>query len=55
MTRSKLAAGSIHNAPGYLAGWILDPQVIKPGARMPQNTLRPQELGALLEYLRTLQ
>lgn len=49
-----LAAGSIPNTRGYLAGWILDPQGIKPGARMPPNSLAPGELHALLDYLQSL-
>jgi cytochrome c oxidase subunit 2 len=40
---------------GHLAGWILDPQSIKPGAKMPATALRPDELHALLGYLGTLQ
>ena len=50
-----LAAGAIPNVPGHLAGWIVDPQQIKPGARMPQNNLSPDDLRALLEYLETLE
>jgi cytochrome c oxidase subunit II len=53
-SRQLLAAGAIPNAPGHLAGWIVDPQKIKPGARMPQNNLSPQDLRALLEYLESL-
>jgi cytochrome c oxidase subunit II len=49
-----LAAGSIPNTRGYLAGWILDPQGIKPGTRMPPNSLAPGELHALLDYLQSL-
>jgi cytochrome c oxidase subunit 2 len=52
--RKILAAGAVPNAPGHLAGWILDPQRIKPGTRMPQNNLSPADLRALLEYLETL-
>jgi cytochrome c oxidase subunit 2 len=54
-SRYNLAANSIPNTPGHLAGWIVDPQRMKPGARMPQNTLDPQDLRNLLEYLRSLQ
>jgi len=53
-SRKLLAAGAVPNAPGHLAGWIVDPQRIKPGARMPQNNLNPLDLRALLEYLETL-
>jgi cytochrome c oxidase subunit 2 len=49
-----LAAGSIPNTKGYLAGWILDPQRIKPGARMPPNSIAPADLQALLAYLQSL-
>jgi cytochrome c oxidase subunit II len=49
-----LAAGSIPNTKGYMAGWILDPQQIKPGARMPPNSLAPNDLQALLAYLQSL-
>jgi cytochrome c oxidase subunit 2 len=53
-SRAKLAAGSIPNATGHLAGWIVDPQKIKPGANMPPNPLNPEDLRALLEYLSNL-
>ena len=43
------------NARGFLAGWILDPQSIKPGNHMPANALAPDDLQALLDYLATLQ
>jgi cytochrome c oxidase subunit 2 len=49
-----LAAGSIPNTKGYLAGWILDPQGIKPGAKMPPNNLAPADLQVLLAYLQSL-
>jgi cytochrome c oxidase subunit 2 len=53
-SRSLLAAGAVPNVKGHLAGWIIDPQSIKPGARMPQNNLSPGDLRALLEYMETL-
>jgi cytochrome c oxidase subunit 2 len=49
-----LAANSFPNRRGYLAGWIVDPQSMKPGAHMPQNLLSPDDLNALLDYLETL-
>jgi cytochrome c oxidase subunit 2 len=52
--RRTLAAGTIRNTRGNLAGWIVDPQRIKPGAHMPPNHLAPGELDALLTYLQTL-
>jgi cytochrome c oxidase subunit 2 len=53
-SRMLLAAGAVPNRPGHLAGWIIDPQRIKPGTRMPQNNLSAGDLRALLEYLQTL-
>jgi cytochrome c oxidase subunit 2 len=53
-SRRILAAGTIPNTKGHLAGWIVDPQKIKPGTKMPQNPLRPDQLRDLLEYLQTL-
>ena len=49
-----LAAGTMPNTLGHLAGWIVDPQQIKPGAHMPPNQLAPNDLEALLTYLQTL-
>ncbi|HYG97529.1 MAG TPA: cytochrome c oxidase subunit II [Terriglobales bacterium] len=53
-SRGTLAAGTIPNTRGHLAGWILDPQSIKPGVRMPPNPMETDELQALLTYLESL-
>jgi cytochrome c oxidase subunit 2 len=53
-SRRTIAAGTLPNDATNLAGWILDPQIIKPGAKMPANKLDPQALQALLAYLGTL-
>ena len=53
-SRRTIAAGTIPNNVGNLAGWILDPQSIKPGAKMPANQLDSRALQALLAYLETL-
>jgi Heme/copper-type cytochrome/quinol oxidases, subunit 2 len=53
-SRRTIAAGTLPNSRGNLAGWILDPQTIKPGANMPPNQLSPAELNALLAYLQGL-
>jgi cytochrome c oxidase subunit 2 len=50
-SRRTLAAGVLPNDRGHLGGWILDPQALKPGARMPPTALEPRELHALLHYL----
>jgi cytochrome c oxidase subunit 2 len=53
-TRRTLAAGTVPNTRGWLGGWVMDPQGIKPGAHMPPNDMRPDELQALLTYLQGL-
>jgi cytochrome c oxidase subunit II len=53
-SRRSLAAGTLPNSIGNLAGWIVDPQRVKPGAAMPPNALSPPDLEALLAYLLTL-
>jgi len=53
-SRQTIAAGMFPNNRGHLAGWISDPQSLKPGVNMPANTLPPDDLQALLAYLETL-
>ena len=53
-TRSSIAAGTAPNTPGYLAGWIADPQHLKPGSRMPSTSLPAEDLQALLAYMEML-
>ena len=53
-SRRTIAAGTLPNTPGNLAGWVVDPQAIKPGVRMPANQLEPKDLRALLDYLESL-
>ena len=54
-SRRTIGAGSLPNTRGNLGGWIVDPQRIKPGARMPPNSLEPDDLQALLVYLERLE
>jgi cytochrome c oxidase subunit II len=54
-SRRSLAAGTLPNNRGSLAGWIADPQRLKPGVRMPPTHLPPEELRALLAYLESLE
>jgi cytochrome c oxidase subunit 2 len=54
MSRGTLAAGTLPNRPGYLAGWIANPQSLKPGSRMPNLDLAPRELTAIAAYVATL-
>jgi len=53
-SRQTLAAGTLPNSPGHLAGWIIDAQQLKPGNKMPPNILVPGDLQALLAYLEHL-
>ena len=53
-SRPTIAAGSLPNTRENLGRWILNPQLIKPGVRMPANPLSPADLNALLDYLGTL-
>ncbi|MGJ9417129.1 cytochrome c oxidase subunit II [Massilia sp. CMS3.1] len=53
--RTHIAAGTLRNHRGTLAGWIADPQAIKPGARMPAATdIDGATLQALAAYLEQL-
>lgn len=53
-SRRTLAAATLPNTRGHLAGWVLDPQPLKPGSRMPATHLAPDEMHALLRFLETL-
>jgi cytochrome c oxidase subunit 2 len=54
MSRTTLASGALPNSPGGLAGWIGNPQGVKPGTRMPTLFLSGPELMAVRAYLQTL-
>jgi cytochrome c oxidase subunit 2 len=53
-SRSTIAAGMLPNTIGNLGGWIMNPQSLKPGSRMPPNQLSGSDLQDLLAYLETL-
>jgi cytochrome c oxidase subunit 2 len=53
-SRQTLAAGTLANTPGNLAGWIANPQAIKPGNKMPAVRLDPQDFQAILAFLESL-
>jgi len=42
------------NTRGNLAGWILNPQNLKPGTKMPPTLLDTADLHSLLAFLETL-
>ncbi len=54
MTRSTLASGTLPADQGDLAGWISDPQSIKPGTRMPHVALSSDEFQLVITYLSSL-
>jgi cytochrome c oxidase subunit II len=54
-SRRAIAAGTLPNNFGNLAGWIGNPQALKPGVSMPVVPLRPRELLAVVSYLHSLQ
>ena len=53
--REALGAGVAPNRRDQLAAWILDPNRMKPGVRMPANNFSPADRDALLDFLETLQ
>ena len=53
-SRLTIGAGTLPNTRGNLGGWVVDPQAIKPGVRMPALPFKPAELNALVSYLETL-
>ncbi len=54
MSRSTLAAGTLPNDYGNLAGWIQAPQAAKPGNQMPNQLLSGEQLSDTLAYLELL-
>ncbi|MBW8859745.1 MAG: cytochrome C oxidase subunit II, partial [Caulobacter sp.] len=53
-SRRSLAAGARPYSRGALAGWLADPQSLKPGNHMPYVATNPDELNALVDYLDSL-
>jgi cytochrome c oxidase subunit 2 len=53
--RSSLAAGIVPNTPQNLARWLKDPQLIKPGCKMPNFSLTGAQIDQLVAYLEGLQ
>jgi cytochrome c oxidase subunit II len=54
-SRRSIAASTLINTRGNLAGWIVDAQHVKPGSLMPNMRVNSQDLQALLAYLETLE
>ena len=53
-SRKSLAAGTLPNTRGWLAGWIVNAQSLKPGAHMPNLNLDAEQLQAVLAYVEHL-
>jgi cytochrome c oxidase subunit 2 len=53
-SRRTLAAGAVPNTPGHMAGWIANPQALKPGSRMPPVPLTPDEFRLIRHYMQSL-
>ena len=54
MQRRTIAAATLPTSTGALAGWISDPQQIKPGNLMPTLDLSAADLNAVRDFLQTL-
>jgi len=54
-SRLTIAAGTLQNNKGNLAGWIADPQTIKPGNHMATVPLKSEDMQPLIDYLESLQ
>ncbi len=53
-SRTTLAAGILPNTPAALAGWLRDPDSIKPGALMPDLNLNEERISTLVGFLEGL-
>jgi cytochrome c oxidase subunit 2 len=53
-SRRSIAAGTVPNRRGFLGGWVIDAQHIKPGSQMPSIVLEQGELDPLVAYLESL-
>jgi cytochrome c oxidase subunit II len=54
MSRDTIASGAVPNTPINLQRWIQNPDVMKPGSKMPAMGLGDQEVSAVTAYLETL-
>jgi cytochrome c oxidase subunit 2 len=53
-SRMQIGAGTLRTHQGTLAGWIADPQAIKPGVFMPGADMDGESLRALAAWLEQL-
>jgi cytochrome c oxidase subunit 2 len=53
-SRRMIGGALLPNSAGNLAGWIADPQGIKPGVKMPRTYMEAEDLQAIVAYLESL-
>jgi cytochrome c oxidase subunit 2 len=53
-SRTSFAGGIFEMTPGNLQTWLHDPPGVKPGSKMPNLNLSPDEIAKLVAYLETL-
>jgi cytochrome c oxidase subunit 2 len=54
MSRTTIASGAAENNPRNLRSWLQNPDVIKPGSRMPAMQMTDTDLDALVRYMQSL-
>jgi cytochrome c oxidase subunit 2 len=54
MSRDTIASGAAKNSLGNLISWIYNPELTKPGSKMPSMGLSVQQSAAVAAYLATL-
>jgi cytochrome c oxidase subunit 2 len=52
--RTTIAAGLLPNTPAHMAGWLRDPDSVKPGALMPDLNLSEARIDSLVSFLHSL-
>jgi len=55
MSRDTIAAGAAPLTQDNLRHWVMNPDIFKPGSKMPAMQLEPNELDAVTAYLLTLE
>jgi cytochrome c oxidase subunit 2 len=53
-SRTTLASGTIPNDRFHMMEWLSDPQLVKPGNKMPELQLSASDFSALVAYLEEL-
>jgi len=54
-SRRILGAGVVDNTPANLRRWLTDPQLVKPGVKMPDYKFSEAQVTQLADYFETLQ